>query len=63
MRVVFSTTDLAALQSARVILEAAGIPAVIKNEPGTALPFLPATVHVDDKDYLRARHLLEELDR
>ena len=62
MKVVFSTTDYSLLESARVLLAAEGIPAIIKNEPGAALPFLPATIHVDDKDFVRARHLLSELE-
>lgn len=61
MKVVLSTTDYALLESARVALAAEGIAAIIKNEPGGSLPFLPATILVDDEDYLRARHVLKEL--
>ena len=62
MKVVFSTTDYSLLEGARVALAAEGIAAIIKNEPGAALPFLPATILVDDGDFLRAKHVLEELE-
>jgi hypothetical protein len=61
MKVVLSTTDHALLESARVALAAEGIGAIIKNEPGGSLPFLPATILVDDEDFLRAKHVLGEL--
>ncbi len=64
MRPVFRTTDLAQLESARLALEAEGIPAVTSNTYAAGLPFNLVTVSVvRDVDFARAVAIVGELQR
>jgi len=62
LKQIFSSTDQSLIQSARLALESEGIPSVVQNEPGGALPFIPSSILVDDADYDRAVPIVQELE-
>jgi Putative prokaryotic signal transducing protein len=62
MRKLFSSTDHSLIQSATLALESEGIPSVIQNQPGGALPFIPSAILVDDADYERAIEIVRALE-
>jgi Putative prokaryotic signal transducing protein len=59
VRLLLSSTDLALVQSASLALQSAGIATVVQNEPGGTLPFLPSAIFVDERDFDRARTVVE----
>ena len=61
MRAVLTSTDRTLIESARVALEADDITVVLDGEAGSALPFIPVTILVDDQDAATAQELLRPL--
>ena len=56
---VLSSADQSLIRSAALALEAEGIAYIIQNEPGGALPFIPSSILVDDREFARARRILQ----
>ena len=62
MRKLLSSTDQSLIQSASLALAAEDIGSVIQNLPGSALPFIPTAIFVDDADYERALAIVQALE-
>jgi hypothetical protein len=62
MRTLFRSTNQSLIQSASLALESEGIAAIVQNEPGGALPFIPSSILVADPDYDRAMRIVRELE-
>ena len=61
MNVVLRSTDRVLIESVRIALAAEGIVAVLRDESGAALPFLPIAVLVSDDDFARAQDVVRDL--
>ncbi len=61
MRAVLTSTDRTLIESARLALEADGISFALDGDAGSALPFIPVTILVDDQDVAAAQELLRPL--
>jgi hypothetical protein len=62
MRTVLQTTDRALVEAVRLALEGQGIASVVQNDVGASLPFMPASIMVQDSEYDRARSVVKEFD-
>ena len=60
MKSVLTTTDRSHVESVRLALEGADIPTVIADTSGSALPFLPVSVLVEDAHYDRAQLVIRD---
>jgi hypothetical protein len=62
LRRILSTTDRSQAESLLIALDAHGIEAIVRDESGSSLPFIPVTVAVvDDADFERAIGVLHNL--
>jgi hypothetical protein len=58
---VLTSTDRTLIESARLALEADGITVALHGDAGSALPFIPVTILVDDQDVAAAQELVRPL--
>ena len=61
MRAVLTSTDRTLIEAARLALEADGIKVALEGDGGSALPFIPVSILVDDQDVAAALESLRPL--